>query len=132
MAMPAPLIVVVEDDLPTLKALGRVLRAAGFDTAMYSSAEAYLASPPVRNAHCLLLDIHLGGMSGLDLQRHLRAHGSRLPVIVMTAFDDERVRDEANRMGCAGYLDKAADIDVLLGLIRSFPAAGPSDNTKVL
>ena len=132
MAPPVPLIVVVEDDLPTLKALGRVLRAAGFETATYSSAEDYLAAPPVRDAHCLLLDIHLGGMSGLDLQRHLRAHGSDLPVIVMTAFDDAYVRDEATRIGCAGYLDKAADIDVLLSLIRSFPQSGPNDSPKAL
>ena len=132
MATPAPLIVVVEDDLPTLKALGRVLRAAGFETATYSSAEDYLASPPPQKAHCLLLDIHLGGMSGLDLQRHLSAHGPHLPVIVMTAFDDAHVRDEATRIGCAGYLDKATDIDVLLSLIRSIPEEGQSSNTKVL
>jgi FixJ family two-component response regulator len=132
MATPAPLIVVVEDDLPTLKALGRVLRAAGFETATYSSAEAYLDAPPVRKAHCLLLDVHLGGMSGLELQRHLKARGSHLPVIIMTAFDDAHVRDEATRMGCAGYLDKATDIDVLLGLIRSFPLVGPNDSAKVL
>jgi FixJ family two-component response regulator len=132
MATPAPLIVVVEDDLPTLKALGRVLRAAGFETATYSSAEDYLASPPQQIAHCLLLDIHLGGMSGLDLQRHLRAHGSHLPVIVMTAFDDAHVRDEATRIGCAGYLDKATDIDVLLSLIRSFPPSRPPDSAKAL
>jgi FixJ family two-component response regulator len=119
MTMSAPLVVVVEDDLGTLKALGRALRAAGFDTASYSSAEAFLASPPNGQAHCMILDVQLGGMSGLDLQRHLKARGSKLPVIVMTAFDDMRVRDEARRIGCAGYLDKQTDIEVVVDLIRS-------------
>ena len=131
MATPAPLIVVVEDDLPTLKALGRVLRAAGFETATYSSAEDYLASPPVEMAHCFLLDIHLGGMSGLDLQRHLSAHGSHLPVIVMTAFDDAHVRDEANENGVRRLSGQGTDIDVLLSLISRSPS-GPRDSTKAL
>jgi FixJ family two-component response regulator len=115
-----PLIVVVEDDLATLKALGRVLRAIGFEAATYSSAEDFLESPPARRPACLVLDIQLGGMSGLQLQRELNARGSTVPVVVMTAFDDERIRDEAYENGCAGYLDKVADIDELLVLIRSF------------
>jgi FixJ family two-component response regulator len=116
----SPLVVVVEDDPATLKALGRVLRAGGFDTATYSSAEAFLDAPPARAPACLLLDNHLGGMSGLDLQRNLRARGSTVPVIVMTAVDDRRIRNEAYRIGCAGCLDKGDDIDVLLKLLRSF------------
>src|SRR5262245_56342334 len=114
-----PLIVVVEDDLATLRALGRVLRAGGFEPATYSSAEAFLAAPPERRPACLLLDIQLGGMSGLQLQRELKARGSTVPVVVMTAFDEQRLRDEAYENGCAGYLDKVADIDELLMLIRS-------------
>lgn len=109
----------VEDDPATLKALGRVLRAQGYDTATYGSAEAYLDAPPARRPACLLLDNHLGGMSGLDLQRDLRARGSTVPVIVMTAFDDRRVRNEAYRIGCAGCVEKVGDFDVLLQLLRS-------------
>src|SRR5262245_35798775 len=120
MATPPPLVVVVEDDLATLKAIGRVLRAGGFEAATYRCAEDYLASPPPRAPACMLLDVQLEGMSGLDLQRELNARGSTVPVIVMTAFDNRRVRDEARRMGCAGYLDKVADIDFLLKMIRSF------------
>jgi FixJ family two-component response regulator len=116
----SPLVVVVEDDPATLKALGRVLRAGGFDTATYSSAEAFLDSPPARRPACLLLDNQLGGMSGLDLQRDLRARGSTVPVIVMTAFDARSLRQEAYRSGCAGCVDKTDDIDVLLNLLRSF------------
>jgi FixJ family two-component response regulator len=115
----APLVVVVDDDSAVLKAFGRVLRAAGFDTATYSSAEEFLTTPPPRRAQCLVLDVQLSGMSGLDLQRHLRANGSTLPVIIVTAYDDEEVRCEARAAGCAGYFDKQTDVDVLLNLIKT-------------
>jgi FixJ family two-component response regulator len=116
----APLVVVVDDDLAVLKAFGRVLRAAGFDTATYTSAEEYLTAPPSRRVHCLVLDVQLSGMSGLDLHRLLRARGSTLPVIILTAYDDEVVRREACTEGCAGYFDKQTDFEVLLRLLRSF------------
>ena len=111
-------VAVVEDDAGLLVALDRALRAAGFATAAFRSAEDYLAAPPA-GAHCLVLDHHLRGMSGLDLQRYLRARGSVLPTILMTAFDDAGARHEAERLGCAGYLHKEADLDVLVRLIRS-------------
>lgn len=117
--MPAPLVVIVEDDAATLTALGRVLRAGGFDAAAYRSAEDFLEFPPSRLPRCLVVDVRLRGMTGLDLQRRLTALGSRLPVIVMTAFDDARLRNEAYRTGCAGYLDKGSDAEVLLNMIRS-------------
>jgi FixJ family two-component response regulator len=120
MTVHSPLVVVVEDDSATLKALCRVLRAGGFEPAPYGSAEEFLASSPVRIPACLLVDIHLEGMSGLELHRELQARGSTVPVVVMTAFDDDRIRYEAQRIGCAGYLDKVADIGGLLELIRSF------------
>jgi FixJ family two-component response regulator len=117
--MPPQLVVVVEDDLPTLKALGRVLRAGGFETAPYSSAEDFLVSPPADVPLCLVLDVRLGGMSGLELQQRLRSMGSTVPIIVMSGFHDAQARDEAFRMGCAGFLDKHADADALLDMIRS-------------
>jgi FixJ family two-component response regulator len=121
-----PLVVVVEDDLALLKALGRVFRAKGFDTAPYGSAEDLLASPPTRTPVCLLLDIQLGTMSGLDLHRTLKEGGSRVPVIMMTAFDDEHLRREALAIGCVGYFDKVQDIDELFVLIESLQPGGPS------
>jgi FixJ family two-component response regulator len=125
----APLVVVVDDDPAVLRAFGRVLRAAGFDTATYASAEDYLTAPPSRRVQCLVLDVQLGGMSGLDLQRHLRAQGSTLPVIILTAYDDELIRREAWTAGCAGYFDKQTDIEVLLRLIKTF---APLDSAKEL
>ena len=113
------MIVIVDDDPATQKALWRMLGAAGFEAVVYSSAEEFLDSTLPRVPACLVLDVHLGAMSGLELQRRLRANGSRLPVIVMTAFDDARVRAEAHRNGCLAYLPKESDGEELLALLRS-------------
>jgi FixJ family two-component response regulator len=99
-----PLVVVIEDDPGSQKTLARVLRAGGYDAATYASAEEFLSSPPQSSPIGLLLDIHLGGMSGLDLQRRLREEGSPIPVIIITAFDDARSREQAERCGCVAYL----------------------------
>jgi FixJ family two-component response regulator len=96
-----------------------VLRAGGFDTLIYSSAEDFLESPPPRVPKCLLLDLQLGGMSGFELHRELRSRGSRVPVIVMTAFDDVHLREKASRIGCAGYLDKLSDVAGLFAILAS-------------
>ena len=84
--------------------LERLLQARGFGTEIYPSAEAFLAAACA--ADCLLLDIHLGGMGGFELRRRLASGGSTLPVIFMTAFDDEATRREATSLGCVAYLRK--------------------------
>ncbi len=118
-----PVVVVVEDDAATLKGLARVLRAGGFDAVPYSSAEEFLCSSPTGPLVCLVLDIKLGGMSGLDLMRRLRAWRSSLSIIVMSGIDDARVREETYQLGCAGYLSKQSDAELLLELIRSLMRA---------
>jgi FixJ family two-component response regulator len=114
-----PLVVVVEDDPSSRTSLGRVLRAGGFETAMYASAEEFLESPPEPTPICLLLDIQLGGLSGLELQRRLRAQGSRVPFIAITAFDSESAREEARALGCIAYLRKPCEGSTIVRLIRS-------------
>jgi FixJ family two-component response regulator len=115
-----PLVVVIEDDAAERKALGRVLRAGGFATAAYASAEEFQAFPPAQRPLCLVLDVRLGGMSGLDLQRMLNAERSTLPVIVVTAHDDPGIRSEAERLGCRAYLRKPFEGRALLELLRSW------------
>jgi len=112
------LVIVVEDDPASQKTLARVLRAGGYEAAVYASAEEFLASPPQATAVALLLDVHLPGMSGLELQRHLRNGGSTLPVIVITAFDDARSRQRAERLGCVAYLRKPCEAGTILAAIR--------------
>jgi FixJ family two-component response regulator len=119
--MPAPLVVIVEDDPSSRTSLGRVLRAGGFEAVMYSSAEEYLNAPPDPTPICMLLDIQLGGLSGLELRRRLEARGSSIPFIAITAFDDEHTRREAEALGCVAYLRKPCEGHAVVALIRSLP-----------
>jgi FixJ family two-component response regulator len=111
------LVVVIEDDSASQKTLARVLRAGGYEPATYASAEAFLADPPSIPPLGLLLDVHLGGMSGLELQRRLKSEGSNLPVIIITAFDDARSREQAERLGCVAYLRKPCEAGTILALL---------------
>ena len=116
-----PTVAVVDNDLATRTALGRLLRAGGFVPLSFGSAEEFLAASPRIPPVCLVLDIHLEAMSGLALQRLLKTGGSTVPVIIMTGFDEPELRAEAELNGCLAYLLKESDADVLLGLLRSIP-----------
>lgn len=118
--------VVVEDDPASRKTLGRLLRAGGFEAAMYPSAEEFLSSPPPTSPVGMLLDLHLPGMSGLDLQRRLKARGSTLPVIVITGYDDARSEAQATRLGCRAYLRKPCEAQTILALLRSLVPETPA------
>src|SRR5260370_25155104 len=95
----------------------RLLGARGFDPRAFAWAEALLDCATRGDPACFLLDIHLGGMSGIDLRRRLAASGSTVPVIFMTAFDDEATRQEAVAAGCIAYLHKPFPAQSLIGAI---------------
>ena len=116
MARPT-VVIVVDDNAGLLKSVARLLAHHGIDSRTFASAEALLESDSVQTATCLLLDIHLGGISGIELQRRLSASGSKWPVIFMTANDDEATRNEAMDAGCIAYLRKPFDGQVLLDAI---------------
>jgi FixJ family two-component response regulator len=109
---------VVDDDPVMLKAIARFLSVSGFDVAMFSSAEGFLADANASNAACLVLDINLGGMSGLELQRKLTRSGSTLPIIFITALDDEFTRNEAISAGCIALLRKPFPSHMLIDAIE--------------
>jgi FixJ family two-component response regulator len=113
-----PLVVVIEDDAASLKTLARVLRAGGYESVMYASAEDFLAAPPHVAPIGLLLDLQLSGMSGLDLQQRLKDGGSTLPVIIITAYDDARSREQAERLGCVAYLRKPCEAGTILAQLQ--------------
>jgi FixJ family two-component response regulator len=99
-------VIVVEDDAGLRNALEKVLSAGGHSPMMFDSAEALLESDAASDAGCLVLDIRLPGMTGVDLYRELSARGGAPPVIFMTAYDDPAVRVEIELLGAAAYLVK--------------------------
>jgi FixJ family two-component response regulator len=109
---------VVDDDESVRRSLARVLRAAGMQPITYSSAEDFRADTKQPRFDCLLLDIQLVGMSGLDLQKQLAAEGVATPVLFITAHDDPRAHEEAITGGCAGYFRKADAGSEVLDAIR--------------
>ena len=116
MAQPM-LVIVVDDNAGLLKSVARLLAHHGIDSRTFASAEALIESGSAQTATCLLLDIHLGGISGIELQRRLAASGSKCPVIFMTADDDEATRNQAVDAGCIAYLCKPFASQVLLDAI---------------
>ena len=102
-----PLHVAVVDDDPSLcRSFGRLLRAAGIQPVMYSSAEEFLADTRRSAFDCLVFDVRLGGMSGIDLGLWLAAEGEAPPIIFITAYDDAETRRRAQHAGCAAYFRK--------------------------
>ncbi len=100
------IVAVVDDDPSVLRATGDLSNALGFLTKVFASAQEFLDQGAATQVDCLLLDIDLGGMSGFDLQRQLKISGSTLPIIFMTALDDEGTRVQAQKAGCIAFLRK--------------------------
>jgi FixJ family two-component response regulator len=117
MAEHPTVVIVVDDNVGFLKGVARLLALNGVEARTFTSAEALLESGSAQTATCLLLDIHLGGISGIELQRRLAAAGSKCPVIFMTAGDDESTRNEAVDAGCITYLRKPFARQALLDAI---------------
>ena len=119
MSTPKPPVVVavVEDDPPSRRALGRLLGAAGFEPVLFESAEAYLDAAAVPT--CVIIDVHLPGMSGIELQRRLRAAGPAPSIIVTTSGHEEVIRERAQQNGCAAFFWKPVDGRVLTTTIAS-------------
>jgi FixJ family two-component response regulator len=112
-------IAVVDDEELFSRALARLLRESDFHPVTYLSAETFLADTKQPQFDCLVLDIHLKGMSGIELRKRLVASGSETPVIFLTAHDDPSVQKEALATGCAGYFRKPDSGSQLLEAIRN-------------
>jgi FixJ family two-component response regulator len=113
-------IAVVDDDESICRSWSRLLRAAHFQPMTYPSAEAFLADTRHPRFDCLVIDIHLGGMSGLELRHRLAAAEDLTPVIFITAQDEPEVRAQAEAAGCAGFFRKTdSGTDVLAAIRRA-------------
>jgi FixJ family two-component response regulator len=112
-------IVVVEDEEMVRAALERLLKTSGYTVAAFPSAEGFLSSGALREVRCLIVDIRMPGMSGLDLQSRLKDEGYPIPIIFITAHGDEETRIRAMKAGAVAFLAKPFERTVLLEHVRA-------------
>jgi len=113
------LVVVVDDDDSMRSAVQDLLEAVGLPASGFASAEEFLSSGKQHETACLITDIRMSGMSGLDLQARLNAERCRIPIIFITAHGDEKMRLQARREGAVEFLSKPFDNEVLLDGVRA-------------
>jgi FixJ family two-component response regulator len=109
----------VDDDKWVLKSLERLVKSAGFRVETFISAEEFLEAGKDSTTVCVILDIGLPGMSGLDLQRHLAAENSQVPIIFVSAHDETEMRTQALAGGAIAFLTKPVNDKALLDAVDS-------------
>jgi FixJ family two-component response regulator len=113
------MISIVDDDSSVREALKDLIRSMGFSVATFACAEDFLGSDVLAQTGCLITDMRMPGMSGLELHMRLRDKGTPVPMILITAFADEKEKARALQAGFVGYLTKPFNESELLGRIRS-------------
>jgi len=127
---------IVDDDASMRAALARLLCASGYEAREYASAGEFLVSEPDERPGCVLIDLELGGPSGLDLQRALRRQPSSLPVVFMSGYGDVARSVEAMKAGAVDFLIKPFGRDALVGAVETAislvrrPGAAPTHEAK--
>ena len=111
-------IFVVDDDASVRTALERLLRAAGWNVRTFASAEEFLEQDVDLGVGCLVADVHLGRMNGLELKTTLNGRAAKVPVILTSGVDDAALEDEAHRVGAIAFFRKPFDVGALLDSIR--------------
>jgi FixJ family two-component response regulator len=112
-----PVISIVDDDESVREATKGLVRSLGYTAATFGSAEEFLSSERVHDTSCLITDVQMPGLSGVELQSYLIAEGHQMPVIFVTAFPEERIRARALKAGAYGFLSKPFDEDILIGCL---------------
>jgi FixJ family two-component response regulator len=126
-----PLVTVVDDDASVREATRDLLESHGYVTATFASAEEFLQSRLLRDTTCLVTDVRMGGLSGVELQQRLIDGGHRIPVIFMTAIAEEHTRAVALRLGAHGFLTKPVSGERLIGCLEgALEQHGPSSSER--
>jgi FixJ family two-component response regulator len=112
------IISIVDDDASVRTATARLLRSLGFSAHAFASAQEFLLSPRLSETSCLIADVEMPGMSGVELQEYLIAHGHRTPMIFITAFPEDRIRQRVMRAGAVDFLSKPFDEPQLLECVE--------------
>jgi FixJ family two-component response regulator len=114
-----PSVAIVDDEEGIRKALGRLLRAAGLEAHGYANGQEFLTAAVERRPDCVVLDLHMPGMSGLQVLRKLKATGLLLPIVVITAHDEPETREQCLSTGARAYLRKPLEDRLLLNAISA-------------
>ena len=112
-----PVISIVDDDESVREATRSLVRSLGYEAVTFGSAEEFLESTQATDTACLITDVQMPGLSGVELQDRLIADGRCMPVIFVTAFPDERLQGHVLRSGAIGYLPKPFNEDLLIACI---------------
>ncbi len=113
------LVSIVDDDESIRKTVARIVESDGLEVATYGSAEEFLANGHSDDSACLILDVHLPGISGVDLQERLNQSDRSIPIIFISANADEQTREKALRAGAIRFLSKPFSVSSLLDALRS-------------
>src|ERR1700724_2882047 len=128
MTAPSYVIMIVDDDISMRRAARRLIKSQGFVVETFASAEDFLASEQLKQPACLILDIQMPGLNGLELQQRLGASGYQIPIIFITALNDENARAQALKAGALAYLVKPfeeADLLNAINLVLQRPENAP-------
>jgi FixJ family two-component response regulator len=112
------LIAIVDDEEPVRNATKSLVRSLGYHASTFASADDFLKSQQVHDTSCLITDVQMPGLSGLDLQDHLIARGHCIPIIFMTGYPNDSVRARAMKAGAVCFLNKPFDEDHFIGCIE--------------
>ena len=112
------LIAIVDDEEPVRDATKRLVRSMGYHACTFASADDFLKSEQVHDTSCLITDVQMPGLSGIDLQEHLVARGHCIPIIFMTGYPNDRVRTRAMNAGAVCFLNKPFSEDHFIGCIE--------------
>jgi FixJ family two-component response regulator len=112
------MISIVDDSESVREATKRLLRSHGYGAGTFASAEAFLQSDQVKDTSCLITDVQMPGLNGVELQSRLIAQGNRMPVIFISASLEEKTRARAQRAGAIGFLTKPFNVDRLIEYIH--------------
>jgi FixJ family two-component response regulator len=125
-----PYVAIVDDEEPVRKALKRLLRASGLEADTYASGRDFLEASDSRMPDCVVLDLHMPGMSGLQVLEELRSAKKALPTVVITAYDEPASREQCLAAGAAAYLRKPLDERLLLNAISANVKRNVKENNR--
>jgi two-component system, LuxR family, response regulator FixJ len=118
---PAPVVAIVDDEAPIRRALERLMRSAGLDAQTFACGADFLASLPIAGLRCVVLDVHMPGLDGLEVQSHLTKSWPQLPIIFVTGREDPQAQQRAMAARPLAFLKKPIDDHLLLDAIASAP-----------